>query len=369
LKCKDEQILGVSKEQTERICKTCQFFDSCLNGDMIESTSRIITKPDWSLAIARHIVQLLVTSRTTLPSLKDYEEFMTQVDFLVVDARLCSFVNYMDTTLNRETKFLELADRKYYRFSLDGNVTSREWLQLLEREVLLNSTDRHYVVQIPKSDSEREAELSQEQVIARHEELDGLENQFQVHARFSIYAMMMIQQCLQGEDTNPIDTSESISSLPQDGRLTLYLYTESPLSENHCAIITSLTGEHPLLAEQQEEEPRQWKYMLQASANILLRMLEPLKHDENVDSCVLCVDSPSPDMLGRLVNAILQDEIASRFRGSIGLDATLNRYFCNKPIDEILLILKHLADFSNPATINGSFTVYLQMTEQETGAF
>lgn len=53
---------------------------------MIESESRIIHKPDWTLAIARHMVPLLVSFQTILPSLKLYVEFMIQTDAILVEA-------------------------------------------------------------------------------------------------------------------------------------------------------------------------------------------------------------------------------------------------------------------------------------------
>jgi len=192
MKCRHGETLGVTKEQADHLCQICPFFDACLNRDMVESTSKIINKPDWSLAIARHMIQLLVAFQTTLPSVKLYLEFMVQTDALLVEARLCNFVNYMATMNAKDPKFIEIADNACFRFSLIGKVKSEQWSRLIERDVLLNpEQDIGYFVrtQIPIG------ETKGVHIDSTQQKLESC-GSYRVHSKFTIHALVAIQQVL-----------------------------------------------------------------------------------------------------------------------------------------------------------------------------
>jgi len=450
IKCKDEEILGVTKEQADHICRVCPFFDCCLNGDMIESTTRMITKVDWRLAIARHIVQLLVTSRTRLSSLEFYEEFMIHADALVINARLCNFVNYMETTKDHReeeaeennnhtttTKFLELNKESNFRFWLDATITGEQWSQLLASDVLLNRKRTDYVVQIHHDNHDdaagtttgREPSVSStttrttttlippETITARKRTLDTRKRWYSVHATFPISAIITIQQILgrsptsdnddngdndddgesrsgttssdeDDEDDNDVDDASSsteggegsLSSSPllprpstttpqpppHDGRYTLHMKTKTSFTEPYRLMIDDMACEHEILEDKVEEEEDEeeeeggegggrkirtrYMYSLQASPDILRQMIEPIP-DDVMMSTVLLLDDPSPDTMGRLINATQQEEVTKKCRSKIYFDVDLNRFACHKPKCDILRILEYLADFSTTATI------------------
>jgi hypothetical protein len=366
LTCQDDEVLGVTKEQAQQMCLSCRFFETCLNGGMLESTSRIIHKPDWNLTMARHMIQLLTTSRTTLPSLKLYEEFTHQCDAIVLDARLCNFVNYMDTTNTKETRFLELANDKYFCFTLTANVKCEQWLRLLDLGILLNRENTNYVVHL-KQLPDQPIEWTSEQIVSRRN-LDSRVSSYRVHADRSIHALVTIQQLLADSTTErsrTSSTSSPASSSLHEERYTIYFETAKPLAQDHHDLIDRLAGGQAYTRTCADGADFQTEgYTVQASPDVLRRALEPLRYDEGI-VCSLRVDHPSPDTIGRLVNASLQEQIANEYHGKIGLDASLNRYFCRKPLEDILNMLEYLVDFSTTARVQQRFTVYLLSSEDK----
>jgi len=98
---------------------------------------------------------------------------------------------------------------------------------------------------------------------------------------------------------------------------------------------------------------------IEGSSDALRRILSDKEQLSHGTVCSLSIDHVSPDTIGRLVNASMQDTIAYKHRGTIGLNLTLNQYFCCKSTDCILSMLKYLADFSNPAIIVRPFSLKL----------
>jgi len=362
--CQDEEILGVTREQAEYICKVCPFFDSCLNREMAESVSRIIHKPDWSLAIARHLIQLLVTSRTTLPSLHLYEEFSILLDFLVLDARLCNFVNYMDTTRVKHETVVELANIAPSIFTVTGKVTSRLWSQLLAAGLFLSrkDDDSDYTIQL-HDPSRRKRE--REQLSYRRETFDRDESEWEVHTKLSIHgALGMIQQVLES-NMRPGESPSSRELPLHGGKFALRLVTEHDLlGKDHRHMINRLAGEDVItVGFAVMPPPKVIIHCVKASAGILRRKLAPLCDMEDIP-CTLSVEDPSPDTVGRLINACLSDSIASNVKGTVGLG--VNGLFFYKPIPDTVQILRHLVDFSTTAQIDKTFTFRLSPDKGKT---
>jgi hypothetical protein len=91
--------------------------------------------------------------KTTLPNLKLFENLIQAGDQALVDLRLCSLVNYMDPTNKEGTQqFLALVEPKQYRFQLRANITSAQWLTLLNMGILLYRKETNFVVQVHKLD-------------------------------------------------------------------------------------------------------------------------------------------------------------------------------------------------------------------------
>ena len=82
----------------------------------------------------------------------------------------------------------------------------------------------------------------------------------------------------------------------------------------------------------------------------------------NMIHCSLRVDNPTPDTLGRFINAC---QHAQDYPSTLGLDAATNRYFCRKTVRDIHAILVYMSDYSTSSKIQGDFTLYELSSEDQ----
>ena len=320
IECQDGNLLGVTKEQAEVVRKECEFFKNCFQHGMVESRENVVRKKDWTIAVARHIVEALTKGRTALPSLALYQQIMSAADQALIDLRLCSFVNYMDSTRDKDTRFLELASDKerYFCFILKAQVTSEQWLRLLEQYgILLNRANTNYVVRLHKDDQT----LTQEQMVSRRN-LDTRRSEYLVHADRSIQAIMEISDTLGG--SSQLGTSRG----HREEQYCVYFETTECIPKEHHELIDRLAGGQAYIRTCADAAAFQTEgYTIRASLDVLKRSIEPLIFNDSSRSieCSLRVDNPTPDTLGRLINACQR---AEKFPGTIGLDVAINRYFC-----------------------------------------
>jgi hypothetical protein len=360
----DEERLGVTKEQAELMIRNCPFFQKCLNipGEtednstrnlmMKEAQNRIIHKPDWTLAIARHLVEVVTKGKTALPNLHLFEQLMAAGDQALLDLRLTSMVNYMDAC-SKDNNFLHLVHPSFYCFQFHGHVTSDQWLALLDRDILLYRNETNFVVQLYKDQA-----LDREQALSRRK-LDNRRSQFLVHAERSIDAILAIQKCLAGEDNASRDPAETSNS-PTEA-FSIYFETNESIPKDHHQLIDRLAGGEAYIrtcadfAEYQTEG-----YTVKASLDVLHRAIRPVQ-ERSVLHCSFRIDNPTPDTLGRLINACRRAKIHP---STLGVDASINRYFCRKNMSDIKIILEYMADYSTTAKISGEFQL-LEMSSED----
>jgi hypothetical protein len=93
-------------------------------------------------------------------------------------------------------------------------------------------------------------------------------------------------------------------------------------------------------------------YTVMASLDVLHRALLPLKDKPDME-CSLRMYHPTPDTLGRFVNACCQQRGVDKmdYQASLGLDASTNRCFCKKSVREVHLILEYIAGYATSARI------------------
>jgi len=154
-------------------------------------------------------------------------------------------------------------------------------------------------------------------------------------------------------------TSRMSLPIPHDGRYTLRLKHKDG-TRIFLRGTDGLTGLHSIMAEQ--DSRRRTCTTIQGSPDALRRILSSTTKGQSNLISFLSIDHASPDTIGRLVNASLQHEIDSRYRGTIGLNVTFNQYFCCKPNPCIVSMLSYLADFSNTANIVKPFSLRLLLT-------
>lgn len=357
----NSEILGVTREQAELATRNCPFFDKCLGPNttegeeeqggilaMKEATSRIIHKPDWSLAIARHFIEILTKGKTTLPTLELVDGILAAGDQSVVDLRLSSMINYLDPC-SKDNKFCSLVDPVFFRFRLRGVVKSDQWLELLNKDILLYREETNYVVQLYN-----DRVFDREQSLSRRK-LDTRTSDFLVHSERPIQAMFELQKCLSMTSKDSNHATEEL--------FCIYFETTETIPKEHHELIDRLAGGEAYIrtcadaAEYQTEG-----YTVRASLDVLARAIQPIQED-TVIHCSFRVDCPTPDTLGRFVNACRR---LSDYPGTLGLDASINRYFCRKSMKDVKAVLEYMKDYSRSSKLSSSdFQLFLLSSESE----
>jgi hypothetical protein len=347
----EEEVLGVTKEQAELMLRHCPFFEKCLSANseddngsgggtsmlqMKEANDRIIHKPDWSLAIARHFVEVTTKGKTAVSSLNLYEQLMLAGDQALVDLRLSSMVNYMDAC-EQENDFLRLVHPDLYCFRFHAKVTGDQWLELLKQDVLLYREETNFVVQLNK-----DKPLEPDQAVSRRK-LDNRRSEFLVHADRPVEAILRIQKILKENETSPKQEAFSV-----------YFETMDKIPEAHHQLIDRLAGGEAYIRTCADAvEHRTEGYTVKASLDVLARAVRPVD-ENNVIHCSLRIDNPTPDTLGRFINACQRAKV---YPGTLGMDADINRYFCRKTMGDIQLVLEYMADYSTTSKIQGDFKI------------
>ncbi|KAG7368103.1 hypothetical protein IV203_030846 [Nitzschia inconspicua] len=348
------EVLGVTAQQAKKMSENCPFIKKCLSANdieeddtspfespaplqMKEAKDRIIHKPDWSLAIARHFVEVTTKGKTAISSLELYEQLMQAGDQALVDLRLSSLVNYIDACPS-DNDFLRLVHPDFYCFRFQAIVSGDEWLALLEQGVLLYREETNFVVQLYSDEP-----LHADQDLSRRK-LDTRRSEFLVHADRPIDAILKIQKVL-GDGPEIVSTMEVFS---------MYFETMNRIPEDHHQLIDRLAGGEAYIRTCADAvEHRTEGYTVKASLDVLLRAVRPVA-SSSVVHCSLRIDNPTPDTLGRFVNACRK---AKEFPDTLGMDVNINRYFCRKSMEDIQLVLEYMVDYSTSSKIDGDFRI------------
>jgi hypothetical protein len=485
IQCQGGDVLGVTGDQAAAMTTTTRngniddddedndsysrsggdYFRNCFRHGTTESTSRILVKPDWPIAIARHLVEVLTKGKTTVSHLTLLEELIKAADQACMEVRLCSMVNYMDPTDDDGTRnFFHLVDPTKYKFQLNGRVTSAQWLKLLSHGILLYRKETNFVVTLGSRGSglpdhqrhhrQRPHEVDLRSHTMARRKLDTRTSDYVVHTNQTIQALLRISQVL-SDSNSPAGTAAPTTPTSANGgelarassapspnrhhprlaileRYSIYFETKEPLTQVHNELIDRLAGGEAYIRTCADASVKSEGYTVLGSFDVLRRALQPLLHAENTPCCspsgpsgeggvvvsssssssiregrqpdphsqveqggsafdALCyttttsaagtaphrpsssssssstslycslrIDHPTPDTLGRFINAC---QTAKDYPGSLGLDASSNRYFCRKTIRDVVIILDYLADYSTKSEISGEFQLYERSSE------
>jgi hypothetical protein len=321
---------------------------------MKEAQNRVIHKPDWSLAIARHFLEAVTKGKTAVPTLELFEQLMAAGDQALVDFRLSSMVNYMEPC-SKETNFIQLVDKRFYRFQFHANVTSDQWLQLLDRGILLHRRETNFVVQLHKDQA-----LDKDQALSRRK-LDNRRSEFLVHAERTVEAILEIQRCLADENLERNNRQLSSTMNPAAESFSIYFETRDPIPKDHHQLIDRLAGGETYIRTCADAGEYQTEgYTVKASLDVLARAIRPVD-EESVIHCSFRVDNPTPDTLGRFITACQQAKIHPN---TLGMDTTNNRYFCRKTMNDIKIVLNYMADYSTRSNVVGDFQL-LELSSED----
>lgn len=382
IECQDGGVLGVTKQQSERMQLLSPFFHTCFQNDMVERQHSILRKPDWTLAVARYLVEILTKGQTALPSLELYQQVMEAGDQVLVDLRLCSFVNYQEPALHKEHRFLELVSDPdtYFCFTLKAVVTSQQWLQLLDQGIVLNRESTNYVVKLHSEDEELSAHQEKSMQI-----WDREPSEYLVYAKYVIQAMLLICNVLSLRTDSEFSVIPSLES-GENERSCICFETATAIPAEHLEWIGRLAGREAydrfgvsaVTYETVRHKKKTMRYTVLGSFDVLKRSMEPLGNEvdcceplneqqtgpqsedlilgddarDSQMSCCMLIDNPTPDTLGRFVSAC---QLAKDFPGIIYFDLQFNRFFCRVSLRDLHIMVTYMGDYSTTAKICGPF--------------
>jgi hypothetical protein len=103
------------------------------------SNNRILTKEAWSSRTTRHIIELLTEGTTWIENnVCRFTELCNACEEINVRLCLGSLINYHDIIDRASTyRFFQLRDINKYQFKIIGTIKSWQWMNLLQRGVLL----------------------------------------------------------------------------------------------------------------------------------------------------------------------------------------------------------------------------------------
>jgi hypothetical protein len=103
------------------------------------NNNRILTKEAWSSRTTRHIIELLTEGTTWIENdIRRFVELSSACEEINVRLCLGSLINYHDIIDRSSTyRFFQLRDITKYQFKLIGTIKSWQWMNLLQRGILL----------------------------------------------------------------------------------------------------------------------------------------------------------------------------------------------------------------------------------------
>jgi hypothetical protein len=226
---------------------------------------------------------------------------------------------------------------------------------LADHEILLYPKETNFVVQTHKD------QVFDKEKAAARRKLDTRVSEYLVHADRTIHAILQLQRIMaMGGDNN----KEQLLPANHDPseRFSIYFETTVSIPKDHHELIDRLAGGEAYIRTCADaSEIKTEGYTVKASFDVLARAIRPLKDQDDI-LCSLRVDNPTPDTLGRFINAC---QAAKDYPATLGLDASTNRYFCKKSIRDIWTILEYMSDFSTPSRVQGDFHLNELSSEDE----
>jgi hypothetical protein len=445
IECNNQEMVFVTSAQGRAVLSRCHYFRDCFLSGWDETEDRILKIPDWSLGIARRLVELLTTGSTWIENdASCFSELVQAAEHVSVELRLGSLINYYDI-LGKEdtTKFFNMLDLEKYQFKFQATVKSWQWLELMRRGILLLLKAKVIMVKAAPKIAHK-AETRPAPTKERLTKCDGIRSEFCVYADGKMNVLLTMLDIL-----NPATTSEEkkkrhtdpeeirivylskIYSLRQEDldmlwRVTSSSYTIAPSedrkymeshwrvdeflkqrtaahqeNDNHSIVhelpvknesigerlvcskpkptaVAGTIGSKPLTTGKGRGRPPIPKTIAPVKSDdietskkatstsdelhcrtiscnsflVLKHLFDAINEEDEDFPASLIVKAPTPDTLGRLINACraCPDE-----RNELGIDIKRNTYFATKSSKEVKAMLNYLADYSSSAVVKGDF--------------
>jgi hypothetical protein len=451
IECNNQEMVFVTSAQGKAVLSRCHYFRDHFLSGWDETEDRILKKPDWTLGIARRLVELLTTGSTWIENdASCFAELVEAAEHVSVELRLGSLINYYDV-LGKEdtTKFFNMLNLEKYQFKFQATVKSWQWLELMRRGILLLLKSKVIMVKAAPKIAHK-AQTRPAPTKERLNKCDSIRSEFCVYADGKMNVLLTMLDIL-----NPATTPEEkkkrhtdeeeirivylskIYSMRQEDldmlwRVTSASYTtatseDRKYMESHwrvedflkqsltppkvhendnrpivhertgsigdetsaCSKSTAMAGTigskmlttgHvggkaliPKSSEAAKSKPPIPKMIVTVKSDetskassdllhcrtvscnsflVLKHLFDSINEGDEDFPASLIVKSPTPDTLGRLINAC---RACPDKRSELGVDIQKNTYFATKSSKEVKVMLNYLADYSSSAVVAGDW--------------
>ena len=157
--CQDGEKLEVTSSQASELKEKCDYFENIFAHGTIEAQDLVVRKPDWTLATATNLVNLITTGSVLIQKSVEYTNLAKAADQILLPGQILllppsciqkqsiSSVKELEATMLYCMNRSQLADKEN-RLTLvtPKKITSLSWQNLLGQSVIVISTDEEFRV-------------------------------------------------------------------------------------------------------------------------------------------------------------------------------------------------------------------------------
>ena len=387
LHCQNQELILIPSAQGQHILTHNTYFRDLFLMPSEITESRIVPMPDWSIGLARQLVELLTTGSTWLP-LNDkstYKLLIAAAKRVRMELRLASLINgYSSCNRGDDATFFELLNsQEPPLFTITASVSAQQWKKLLGLGIVLlpDNTKLVLIKAAPKYASQLPPPAKE-----RLLKCDTIRSTFHVYAsKDRIPTLCQLLTVMENTSNSNLQESFAISYQNtynlSKAQMDL-IWRMAPTSFTFASDKEARYLEHQELIQQEENDDNGVNYQKEEQKTskltkiksnkprtigchsfvVLQQLLETVaqstnhnNHPEDFPACLI-VTAPTPDTLGRLIRAVISTN--HNISASIGVDFETQTLYVTSPNSRrIAALLQELADYTASAMVDESFSM------------
>ena len=315
--CSDDETFAISSQDAELLQDACDYFRTIFRHNTIETSTRIIHKPDWAHDTVKLLLTLILKGNVSVTNLDDLVRVTSAADQILLDYGMYSpFEQGELFTQDIKTSFLDLADpsKCVFEFHFDGSSNTSSYpirilseYKLWLQKGIFHSIDWKMFVIVRSNNSNNE--------LAQHNEMGQNINyvhyinnytSWNVHAYDPVQALQHLCQGLKRVTIEP----ESIEYYKLG-----VLYPINDIDDNLAVEIATETCGRSFTATFWEEIAT-----LSGPLNILNDGFKTMRKHLKHNKVILRIKTSSPNVIANIIEACCFH--CYDHKGSIGIDIT-----------------------------------------------
>lgn len=330
IRCSDNESYSITPQDAQKLQDACDYFGTVFRHNMIETSTRVIHKPDWTHDTVRLLLALILKGNVSVTHLEDLVRVTSAADQVLLEYNMYSPFERGEL-LQQDTKtlFLELADPSKAVFEFQGpSQILNDWKEWLQKG-LFHSIDWKMFVIVRANNADDD--------IARHNEM-GRDFYYVHHMNYSSWqvhsydAVAALQHLCQGLKRVTIEPDED-----EFYKLGV-LYPHKDIDDNLAVQIATETGGRSFSATFWDE-----LITLCGPFKMLHNGFCTMRRHLKQNKVILRIKTKSPVVVSRIIEACCYH--CEDHTGSLGIDIT-GSIVLFKTIYDMSSILQFLAEIT-----------------------